>query len=483
MNTLFQLKRYTQVVIFKSRQRSFMQRRVHLHTQSHSSLQPINIHTKKHARAITPKKVTLPKNRVVILGSGWAGFKLMRELDREKYDVSVVSPRNYFVFTPLLASTSVGSLEFRCVTEPVRGYTKNITYHQASCDGIDLENKTIHCITQIPGTEKTQFTLDYDTLVVAVGSYSNTFNIPGVKDNACFLKDVQDARKIRKRLIECFEYASQPGLTDSQKSDKLHFVVVGAGPTGIEFSAELYDFISSDVSRLYPDLIKFTRMTLYDVAPQILSGFDSKLSSYAHQQFDLKGIQIKTRRQVENVMPNKLMIKDEGEVPFGLLVWSTGQMQNPLVAKLEIAKDAKKQRILTNANLQVLDNAKVPYPDVFAVGDCATIEGHDLPLTAQVATQKAIYLSKVLNKKRPTDVSSAAEGFKFKNRGIMAYIGSAEALVDMSSVHREAKNSGRLAWLLWRSAYFSMSMSVRNRMLIPYYWLLTWSFGRDISKF
>jgi hypothetical protein len=120
----------------------------------------------------------------------------------------------------------------------------------------DLENKMIHCVNQVPGTDKKRYSLDYDTLVIAVGSYSNTFGIPGVKENACFLKDVQDARKIRKRLIECkinynkkvkhndnswydffflvmlgFEYASQPGLTDAQKSDRLHFVVVGAGPT------------------------------------------------------------------------------------------------------------------------------------------------------------------------------------------------------------------------------------------------------------
>ncbi|ORZ08322.1 pyridine nucleotide-disulfide oxidoreductase-domain-containing protein [Absidia repens] len=392
----------------------------------------------------------------------------MRELDRTKYDVFVVSPRNYFVFTPLLASTSVGSLEFRCVTEPVRGYSKDITYHQASCDDIDLDNKVIHCVNQVPNAEESTFTLNYDTLVIGVGSYSNTFGIPGVKENACFLKDVQDARKIRRRLIEC--------LTDSQKRDKLHFVVVGCGATGIEFSAELHDFISSDVSRLYPDLVPLTKMTLYDVAPQILSGFDSQLSEYAHQQFDRKGIQIKTQRHVENVQQNKLMIRDEGEVPFGLLVWSTGLMQNPLVAKLGVAKDSKNQRILTDSNLQVLDYANVPYPDVYAVGDCATIDNHDLPLTAQVANQKAIYLT--LNRK-----SSTSPGFKFKDRGMMAYIGSAEALVDMSSVHQGAKNSGHLAWLLWRSAYFSMSMSIRNKLLIPYYWLLTWSFGRDISRF
>ncbi|KAI8100100.1 pyridine nucleotide-disulfide oxidoreductase-domain-containing protein [Halteromyces radiatus] len=420
----------------------------------------IIVHTRKQFQTITSSKTTIPKR------SGWAGYKLMRELDRKKFDVMVVSP-----------STSVGSLEFRCVTEPVRGYSKDIDYYQATCDDIDVESKVIHCTSQVPETKKTTFSLEYDILVISVGSYSNTFGIPGVKEHALFLRDVDHARSIRKRLIECFEYASQPGLTETQKRNRLHFVVAGAGPTGIEFSAELYDFISRDASRLYPELIRFISMTLYDVAPHILNGFDSDLSSYAHQHFDRKGIRIKTQRFVESVMEDKLIIRNEGEVPYGLLVWSTGLCENPLVTKLDVAKDDRKQRILTNSHLQVLDKSHIPYPDLFAIGDCATMKNQDLPLTAQVATQKAMYLSKVLNG------NGSIQEFEFRNRGMMAYIGGSEALVDMSSVHQGAKNSGRLAWLLWRSAYFSMSMSIRNRLLIPHYWLLTWIFGRDITRF
>ncbi|CEG65172.1 hypothetical protein RMATCC62417_02009 [Rhizopus microsporus] len=423
---------------------------------------------------------TETKEKVIILGSGWAGFKLMRDLDKEKYDVSVVSPRNYFVFTPLLASTSVGTLEFRCITEPVRSYSKNIKYHQAYCDEIDLDSRVAHCTYNVDDIQQKRFTLDYDKLIIAVGSYSNTFGIPGVKDHAFFLKDVNDARKIRKRLIECFENASQPGVSDKDKADLLHFVVVGGGPTGIEFSGELYDFIANDLSRLYPTLMPFIRMTLYDVAPNILGSFDSRLADYCHKKFDRKGIKIKTQRYVEEVTKNHVIIKEEGKVPYGLLVWSTGLMQNPLVKSLSsLAKDASKQRILTNGKLQVVDRESgLAYSNVYAIGDCATIKNNDLPATAQVATQKAGYLSKALN-----SVNSPISDFKFRNKGMMAYIGTSEALLDMSSVHRSAKKSGRLAWLLWRSAYFSMSMNTRNKMLIAYHWFLTWSFGRDISRF
>ncbi|KAG2175574.1 hypothetical protein INT43_001221 [Umbelopsis isabellina] len=409
----------------------------------------------------------------------------MRELNRKDYEVLVVSPRNYFVFTPLLASTSVGTLEFRCITEPVRGYSKNISFHQAWCDSIDLQNQVIRCTSNVEGNEGVEFTLDYDKLVIGVGSYSQTFGIPGVKEHGLFLKDVNDARLIRSRVVSCFEYASRPGITDEEKANKLHFAVVGGGPTGIEFSAELYDFISSDMSRLYPQLMSQTRMTLYDVAPNILGSFDSQLSEYALKKFNRKGIQIKTKRHVLEVTKDNLIIDGEGKVPYGMLVWSTGLMQNPLIESItDLEKDKKSQRLLTDEKLHVLlKDSKVPLENVYALGDCATIDNLDLPATAQVANQKATYLSKVLNKQARKGADYAVEPFIFKNRGSMAYIGSSEALVDMSTVHQNAKRSGHLAWMLWRSAYLSMSVSLRNKMLIPLHWFLTWGFGRDISRF
>ncbi|KAI9475754.1 MAG: FAD/NAD(P)-binding domain-containing protein [Benjaminiella poitrasii] len=430
-------------------------------------------HQSKHFIQTKTRTLGKSQGRVVILGSGWAGFRLIRDLDKKNYDVSVVSPRNHFVFTPLLASTSVGTLEFRCITEPVREYSRTTSFYEAYCDKIDVKNQVIHCTSSIDNPERKTFSLDYDQLIISVGAYSKTFGIPGVKEYAYFLKEVNDAIKIRKRLIDCFEYASQPGLTDKEKEDRLHFVVVGGGPTGVEFSAELYDFIAGDLSRLYPDLMGKTRMTLFDVAPTILGAFDSHLADYASRKFRRKGIQIKTQRQVEKVEKDHLVIQGEGAVPYGLLVWSTGLMQNPLVESFtSAAKDKSGQRILTDGHLHVIDNGSgTPFPNIYAVGDCATIKDNDLPATAQVASQKAGYLAKTLNKiaKKGDDFPEGKE-FKFRNNGMMAYIGSHEALVDLSAVHNWAKMSGHLSWLLWRSAYISKSVSVRNKMLIAYHW-------------
>ncbi|KAL1930238.1 hypothetical protein VTP01DRAFT_1392 [Rhizomucor pusillus] len=430
--------------------------------QNRKTIEIKHLSQQQHQQPVTA--VASQKERLVILGSGWAGFKLLREVDRSKYKVTIVSPRNYFVFTPLLASTSVGTIEFRCITEPIRRHADRSEFYQARCERIAKGN---------------EFSLSYDKLVIAVGAHCSTFGIPGVTEYAQFLKDVQDAQAIRKRLIECYENASQPGLSEQEIQAKLHFVVVGGGPTGIEFSGELYDFLSNDMARLYPELVAKTRMSLYDVAPQILGSFDSQLSLYAHKKFDRKGIQIKTKRHVERVEPDHIVLRGEGKVPYGLLVWSTGLTQNPFVKSITaLAKDPKNQRIITDNKLRVLTSqSETPIPNVYALGDCATILSHDLPATAQVATQKAAYLARMLNQ------GEHKQEFMFRNRGTMAYIGSSEALVDMSSIHRKAKNSGHLAWLLWRSAYLSMSMSMRNKMLILYHWFMTWSFGRDITRF
>ncbi|KAF9956879.1 hypothetical protein BGZ72_002390 [Mortierella alpina] len=452
------------------------------------------------------RSVGKSQGRVMILGSGWGGFKLLRDMNKDSYQVVAVSPRNHFLFTPLLASTSVGTLEFRCITEPVRGYTRNVEYHQAWCDTVDFNQSKVDCtsnLSPVPAsvhlvkdpskqkgmlskTNDNKFQLDYDHLIIAVGSYSNTFNIPGVKEHAFFLKEVVDARKIRSRVLECFERAEM-SRSDEERNGLLHFAVVGGGPTGVEFSSELHDFIREDCSRLFPGLMNHVTLAVYDVAPTILASFDKSLSEYCMNKFRRSGIEVRTGTVVERVEDGRLILKDGKEIPFGCLVWSTGLTENPLTAALEgkVSK-SKNKRILTDPYLRVLDTEGNVIPNVYALGDCATIKDHELPQTAQVANQQAIYLRKALNKlaKHPekslTDVTAP---FSWKNMGTMAYIGNWEAVVDMTKINEKAKESGNLAWIFWRSSYLTMSVSMRNKMIIPMYWLLTWVFGRDVSSF
>ncbi|KAN0094554.1 hypothetical protein V8E55_002841 [Tylopilus felleus] len=445
------------------------------------------------------------KQRLVILGSGWGGYEVLRGIDKKRWNVTVISPTNAFNFTPLLASCAVGTLEFRCAVEPVRRYSPQVAAYQAWCDAIgesqsllampatpplSLEKCSVQAIegspakTQIPESG-TPFTVRYDKLVIAVGAYSQTFDVPGVKEYAHFLKDVRDARAIRTRILDCFEQANQPTLSDIQRRNLLNFCIVGGGPAGVEFAAELHDLLHTEVRQHYPSLARLAKITLYDVAPNILGSFDRSLVTYAEEKFRRDGISIKTTHHVERVEKDRMFVKEQGEVPFGLLVWSTGLAPNPLIQSIDyIAKHERSQSLLTDDNLNVITKDGQIDPDVWAIGDAAIIKTAVLPATAQVANQKAKYMVKKLNKMIKDQEHT--KPFEFHNLGSMAYLGDWKAIYDRSTAETgfKTKESGRLAWLLWRSAYFTMTLSVRNKILVPTYWCVSrWIFGRDLTRF
>lgn len=441
------------------------------------------------------------------------------------------------MFTPLLASTSVGTLEFRTALEPVRKRRSNVSFYQGWADEVDFKNSKLTIEEAVDDAKQAQapvssqsydrqraikegkkgktFDLSYDKLIISVGCYSQTFGTPGVKENALFLKDVGDARKIRNRVLACFEAASLPTTPEEMKKQLLNFAIVGGGPTGIEFSAELHDIIHEDFANIYPDLIKHHSISVYDVAPKVLPAFDEKLGKYAMETFKREGISVKTSHHVEELrqgLPNSkdeqqneylkdlcftLKTEEEGEFGVGMVVWSTGLTMNPFVESalgkkiILPADDAHEnpqglreagagewavRRHPKSGSVFVDDRLRVsvrPYKDseegaqtaymsnIFALGDCANIEGTSYPATAQVANQQAQWLSKRLNK---GDLDK--KNFTWKNMGVMTYIGNWNAIFQTSG----ADISGRFAWFLWRGAYLTQSVSWRNKVLIPMYW-------------
>ncbi|KAL7754004.1 hypothetical protein RI367_000937 [Sorochytrium milnesiophthora] len=407
--------------------------------------------------------------RVVIIGSGWAGFKLLTDLRDKYYDSAYRCPY----------SSAVGTLEFRAVIEPVRRYNKTIEFHQATCDAIDLNARTVHC-TSLLDAHQQSYSLKYDHLIIAPGAESNTFGIDGVREHAFFLKDITDARKIRGRVIECFEAAMQPGVTEEDQLRLLHFQTVGGGPTGVEFSAELHDFVVEDLRKLYPSLMSKVQMTLYDVAPRILGAFDANLADYALKRFQRYGVKVRTGTRVKQVKSDSLVLESGEVVPFGMLVWATGITQVPLIRSMkgQLAIEDRSGRILTDVALRALDAEGKAIPGVYALGDCAVTKGKTEPATAQVASQKAAHLAKQLNSVAAGKAQEVAP-FGYHHMGSMAYVGSWKAVVDFP---QHWKPSGYLAWLVWRSAYLTKSVSLRNKCLIPMYWFLTWVFGRDVSR-
>jgi NADH dehydrogenase/NADH:ubiquinone reductase (non-electrogenic) len=250
-------------------------------------------------RGFATKKID-ERSNIVIIGAGWAGYRLALDLDKKKYNVKLISPRNHFLFTPLLPSTAVGTLEFRAIQEPVRTIP-NLTYYQANAESINLETSSIHC-TDIFKEYGCDFDVKYDMLVLAAGSETNTFGIKGVSNNnydIFYLKQLSHARAIRNRLVDCFERASSPGIDEASIDRLLTFVVVGGGPTNVEFAAELYDFLKNDVSRWYPDLYIRSKVKMIELSPHILGSFDASLVSYVESLFASRNIEMMTNTGIK----------------------------------------------------------------------------------------------------------------------------------------------------------------------------------------
>jgi len=407
------------------------------------------------------------KRHLVVLGTGFAAISLLKHVDLDHYDITVISPRNHFLFTPLLPSTTAGKIEFRSIIEPVRTTRKGIEYFQAQCTGIDPEARAVSCL----GSDgETSFTVSYDMLVVSVGAWNNTFGIPGVREHAYFLKELTDARNIRERVIYCLEQAGLPGISEEERQRLLHFVVVGGGPTGVEFAAELEDMFEEDLRKSFPDLVGKVKITLFEASRTILNSFDASLRNYTQEHFHKEGITVRLESPVEEVGEGYLKLKSGEVVPTGLIVWSTGYGPTGLVRDMPFEKD-RAGRILTDDRFRIPSN-----PEIFAVGDCASVAGAALPQTAQLAMQEGKHLSRILN-----DIARGKEpkAFRFKNLGMLAYIGEGKALADLPRIHWR----GFSTYVFWRSAYLTRLVSLKNKVLVVFDWIKTWIFGRDMSRF
>ncbi|GLJ33090.1 hypothetical protein SUGI_0665930 [Cryptomeria japonica] len=322
----------------------------------------------------------LNKKKVLVLGTGWAGTSFLKNLDCSKYDVQVVSPRNYFAFTPLLPSVTCGTVEPRSISEPIRKIVKHkkedVRFWEAECLEIDSKQKKILCSSNIDaGKEKEDFLLDYDYLIIAVGARSNTFNTPGVAEYCHFLKEVEDAQRIRRSIVDCFERASLPHLSNEERERILHFVVVGGGPTGIEFAAELHDFVHEDLLKLYPSVKEFVKITVIEAGDHILNMFDQRISKFAAKKFQRDGIDLKTGCPVVEVTDKYISMNDKKSgkklsIPYGMIVWSTGIGTRPVISQFMQQIAQTDRRVLATDEWLRVKGCN----DVYALGDCATID-------------------------------------------------------------------------------------------------------------
>jgi len=338
------------------------------------------------------------KEKVVVLGTGWASVKYAQNIDTTKFDVTVVSPRNFFLFTPFLPATVVGTVEPRSIVEPIRSlleydarpFTRKIKdrvsgiskeqfqrckFLEAAAIDIDYENNKVKCadISEFVGASDDSFELEYDQLVIAVGATSNTFGTPGVKENAIFLKEIEDALKLRNKLADLFETAAIE--TDPEiKREMLQICVVGGGPTGVESAVEIDDYIRDDLGPLYPDECALTKIYLIEAADDILSSYQKEVSEFTREIMKNSAVDVITKTFVTKVNPGSIELKtfagETSEIKSPLVLWSTGVTATPLVKSVmdSVPEQTKRNALETDRNMRVKGLS-----NVYSLGDCATV--------------------------------------------------------------------------------------------------------------
>ncbi len=458
------------------------------------------------------------KKNLVILGSGWGSISLLKELDTTLYNVTIISPRNYFLFTPLLPSVPTGTIDLKSIVEPVRTITRRsngeVVYIEAEATDIDPVNKTVkYKHTQDhegnPVSKQVESEISFDYLVVGVGAKVGTFGTPGVAEHACFLKEGFDSTKIRRKLLDSIEQANLLPSDDPERKRLLTTVVVGGGPTGVELAGELQDYVEQDLSRWVPTIAPQIKITLLEALPSILTMFDKGLVKYAEDILSESNIDLQVNSMVKKVDDTNVYIsvkKADGTsemktIPYGVLVWATGNATREIITDLfkKIPDQATARR-----GLLLDEYLKVKGTDsIYALGDCTFTKNAP---TAQVAHQEGVYLAELFKNLSKIDelkfqLDNAAdadqttklnrklarasnfEPFKYIHMGALAYIGSEKAIADLSWKDWQTfKSGGLFTYIFWKTAYVSMCLSVRNKVFVCVDWTKTAIFGRDTSN-
>mmetsp|Transcript_77114 Transcript_77114/g.160532 ORF Transcript_77114/g.160532 Transcript_77114/m.160532 type:complete len:482 (+) Transcript_77114:95-1540(+) len=425
------------------------------------------------------------KPKLLILGTGWGSFRVLHDIDPKKYDVCVVSPRNHLLFTPMLASSALGTVNQRSICQPVRPLVakKNAKYYESSVKHIDVAQKRVQCVTSSGDT----YWLPYDKLVVGVGFQPNDFNTPGVKEYALFMKETADATMFKEHLLSRLEEAAYLHALDGDMSvspeeeaqlrQKLTFVVVGGGPTGVELAGELTDFLNQEATKMYRFIRRYisVHMLTYD----LLNTFDRDLQEHAMRHLKRKQqVEIHLETFVTKVTKDEVTLKKDGKestLKYGTLVWCAGIKPHKFIRDYGFTMNERGTQILVDKTLKIKDTE-----DIYALGDCATIEEYWLPQTAQVANQQGIYLAKMLNEADKAG-NKKPEAFVFHSKGMMAYLGGFSAV--MAKLPGLNRLTGFVAFLGWRFTYWFLQLSMRNRFMIATDWIRTLLFGRDLTRF
>jgi NADH:ubiquinone reductase (H+-translocating) len=415
---------------------------------------------------------TARRQRVLILGGGFGGMYTARRLERrlpaDAAEIYLVNPENYMLYTPLLPEAAAGTIEPRHVVVPLRQALRRTRVRVGNVTAVDLERRTCDYVTA-GGSERT---LGWDRLVVALGSVSRMFPVPGLAEHAVGFKTLAEAIHLRNHVLEQLELADATEDPE-ERTARLGFVVVGAGYAGTELIAELQALVRRAL-RLYPGLRQSdTRWVLADMAPKVLPELGGRLSEAALQVLRERGIEIRLGTTLEQVGPDWVRFTGGEWMPATTVVWTAGVTPDPLAGKLGLATD-ERGRIVVDEGLAVPGR-----DDVFAVGDVAAVplarKGGTAPPTAQHALRQA----KVCGDNVATSLGHGKRRrFAFSGLGLLVNLSENYGVGKVLGV----PVSGWIGWVVTRTYHWFALPTWTRRLRVALDWAVAAAFPRDVAE-
>jgi len=396
--------------------------------------------------------------RLVIVGAGFGGLSLAKDLARSDYDIAIIDRHNYHLFQPLLYQVATAGLSPAEIASPIRSILrdqKNVTVILAEVSGVELGTRQV-----IADGRK----IPFDTLVLATGSEHAYFGHDEWEPFAPGLKTIDDATYLRRRILLAFEHAeTEPDPAERQRL--LNFVVVGGGPTGVEMAGAIAELakvaLASDFRTIDP---RCARIILLEAGPRLLTPFDPNLSENAKRSLEQLGVEVRLNAAVTGCSDTAVKIGDE-RIETRTIMWAAGVKASPAARWLGVESD-RAGRVKVEGDLSVKGVG-----DVFVLGDTALLlddNGKSLPGVAPVAKQQGQYLAKLL-KARAAGKKSLPP-FHYRDYGSLATIGRKRAIFQLGAL----KFTGLFAWLLWSTAHIYFLIGFRNRLVVAMSW--AWSY-------
>lgn len=395
------------------------------------------------------------KRRLVVVGAGFAGLKLVEKLKGSDYQIVLIDRNNFHQFQPLFYQVAVAGLEPSSIAFPLRRMFQKsyqIFIRLTEVTHISTEIKTIHTLDG---------DLSYDILVVATGAATNFFGMDQLAERSFGMKTVGEALGIRNTILENYEMALIAN-SEQERNALMKIVIVGGGPTGVELSGALADMRRFVLPKDYPDLdFKQMQIFLIEASPTLLNGMSKQSSEKAADFLTGMGVNVMTSAQVTGYANNRVQLKDGKIINSATMIWAAGVKGAP-PAGFNAQQLGKGQRLLVDAF-----NRLIGVEDVYAIGDVALMEAPDLvsghPQVAQVALQQAKNLASNLKIKGQANWKP----FKYNDKGSMATIGRNKAVVDLPFL----KFQGFFAWFVWMFVHLISIIGVRNKLFIFINWV------------